>query len=73
MNKIEIVTSTTIVKDLLECFPQVQQVFFDKGLLCAGCPTEAFHTLADVSSEYYLDLNQLLQCINEAIKENKLP
>ncbi len=71
MTKKVIVTSTMIVKDLLESYPQVQQVFFDKGLLCTGCPTEAFHTLADVSREYHLDLNQLLQCINEAIKEDK--
>ncbi len=66
--KKEAVTSATLVKDLLEHHPQVQQIFMDKGLLCAGCPTEAFHTLADVSSEYRLDLNELIQAIDEVIK-----
>ena len=37
------------------------------GLLCVGCPTEAFHTLADVAREYHLDLNQLLQRIYAVI------
>jgi hybrid cluster-associated redox disulfide protein len=67
----EAVTSTILVKDLLECYPQTHQVFLDKGLLCAGCPTEAFHTLADVSREYHLDLNELLLCINEAVRNQE--
>jgi len=69
--KKEAVTSTTLVKDLLEYHPKTQQVFLDKGLLCVGCPTEAFHTLADVSREYHLDLNELILCINETVRNQE--
>ncbi len=69
--KKEAVTSTTLVKELLENHPQTQQVFLDKGLLCAGCPTEAFHTLADVSRDYHLHLDELIQCINKALRSQK--
>lgn len=71
MKQKEMVTSDTIVKSLLESHPQTHQVFLDKGLLCAGCPTETFHTLADVSREYHLNLNQLLQCIKDSIRDDK--
>ena len=43
----------------------------DLGLLCAGCPAEAFHTLADVAREHRLDLNQLLRRITKAIEDDE--
>jgi len=63
------IESNTTVKVLLQHHPQALQVFIDRGLLCVGCPAEAFHTLADVAYEYHLDLNQLLQLINKTIEE----
>jgi hypothetical protein len=41
-------------------------------LLCVGCPTEAFHTLAVVAREYDLDIEQLLECIRSAIAKRPL-
>ena len=58
------------VKKLLDRYPQLLQLFMDLGLLCIGCPVEAFHTLADVAREYHLDLNQLLQRIDTVIGGN---
>lgn len=59
------------VKKLLDRYPQLLQLFMDLGLLCIGCPVEAFHTLADVAREYHLDLNQLLQGIETVIGGNE--
>ena len=59
------------VKKLLDRYPQLLQLFMDLGLLCIGCPVEAFHTLADVAREYHLDLNQLLQRIDTVIGGNE--
>jgi hybrid cluster-associated redox disulfide protein len=72
MNKKEVLTSTLTVKEVLDRHPQALQVFMDIGLLCVGCPTEAFHTLADVAREYHLDLNGLLQRIYKAIGVNEI-
>ena len=63
-------SSDITVKKLLDRYPQVLQLFMDLGLLCIGCPVEAFHTLADVAREYHLDLNQFLQRIDTVIANN---
>jgi hybrid cluster-associated redox disulfide protein len=49
------------VKELLDRYPILLQTFIDLGLLCVGCPTEAFHTVADVAKEYGYDPNKLTQ------------
>jgi hybrid cluster-associated redox disulfide protein len=72
MNNQEVLTSTLTVKEVLDRHPRALKVFMDIGLLCVGCPTEAFHTLADVAREYNLDLNQLLQRIYKAIGVNEI-
>jgi hybrid cluster-associated redox disulfide protein len=70
MNKKNALTPAITVKEVLDRHPQALQVFLDIGLLCVGCPAEAFHTLADVVREYHLDLNQLLQSIDKAIGDD---
>ncbi len=65
-------SSDITVKELLDCYPRALQVFMDLGLLCVGCPAEAFHTLADAAREYHLDLDQLLQRVYKAVGENKV-
>jgi len=72
MNKKEALTSAITVKEVLDRHPRALQVFMDIGLLCVGCPAEAFHTLADVAREYHLDLNQLLQRIYKAIGDDEV-
>ena len=70
MNKKEVLTSATTIKEVLDCHQEALQVFVDIGLLCVGCPAEAFHTLADVAREYHLDLSQLLQRIDKAVGDD---
>jgi len=53
------ISSDTTIKELLDRHPHLLQLFLDLGLLCPGCPTEAFHTIEDVAREYHLDLDQL--------------
>jgi len=64
------ISSVITVKELLETYPQLIHIFMDMGLLCAGCPAEAFHTLDEVAQEYKLDVNQLLRRLNETIINN---
>ena len=56
------------VKELLDRYPELLQLL-DLGLLCVGCPAEAFHTLTDIVREYHLDLNQMLQRIYNIIRD----
>jgi hybrid cluster-associated redox disulfide protein len=57
------------VKDLLDRYPQALPAFMRLHLLCVGCPTEAFHTLADVAREYDLDIDDLMRSIQSAITD----
>lgn len=63
--KTEIEESMT-VKDLLERYSNLIQTFIDMKLLCAGCPADAFHTLADVAKEYGLDQREFLADLQKA-------
>jgi hybrid cluster-associated redox disulfide protein len=57
------------VKELMDRHLQLLKPFMDLGLLCVGCPTEAFHTLADVAREYGLNQDQLLHRLQNAIEK----
>ncbi len=65
-------SSDITIKELLDHYPWLLKSFIDLGLMCPGCPTEAFHTLADVAREHHLDLNQLFQHINKAIEDGEV-
>lgn len=67
------ITADVTVKELLDRFPQLLKMFMDMNLTCAGCPTEAFHTLADVAREYHLDLERLFIRIHEALEDTYAP
>jgi len=54
-------TTDITVKELLDRHPKLLQVFLDFGLLCAGCPAEAFHTVEDVAKEYGHDPKKLIE------------
>lgn len=62
-------SGTTTVKDLLDRHPHLLHTFIDLGLMCVGCPTDTFHTLADVAREYGIDLGQLISRMQTAIEE----
>ena len=64
------ISSVITVKELLETHPKLLHIFMDMGLLCVGCPAEAFHTLAEVAQEYKLDVKPLLRRLNESIRDN---
>ncbi len=54
-------TTDITVKELLDRRPKLIQAFMDLGLLCVGCPAEAFHTIINVANEYGCDPNELLE------------
>ena len=59
------------VKELLDRYPQLLHLFMDLGLMCLGCPAEAFHTLKDIAREYHLDMDQLFQRIDRVIGDEE--
>ncbi len=68
-NDLHVISPRWTVKEVLDRYPQALLAFMQLRLLCVGCPTEAFHTLADVAREHRLDIEHLLEHIRSAIVE----
>jgi len=64
-------TTDITVRELLDRYPDLLQAFMDLGLLCPGCPTEAFHSLEDVAKEYGHDVEKLIKHFEDIIKVTK--
>lgn len=71
MEKRKTIEPDMTVKELIKDYPQAGKVFIKEGLLCFGCPTESFHTLADVAREYQMNLNDFLKRLQNTIQEIK--
>ena len=66
-------SESTTVKELLNFYPYLLPTFIELGLMCVGCPADAFHNLADVANEYGLDIKALIASLETAIDENMNP
>ena len=62
-----LLSSDITVKELLERHPELLSTFVKQGLLCVGCPAEAFHSVKEVAREYGLDQDQLLKQFQNVI------
>ncbi len=58
---------TTNIKDLLDCYPEVVQLFINHRLHCVGCPAEKFHTVCDTAKNHHLDLDLFSRSLQEVI------
>jgi len=61
--------SDMTVKEILDKYPALVDVFIKQKLLCIGCPTEAFHTIEDVARIHNYPLKELMGILTEAIQE----
>lgn len=61
-------TTRMTVREVLDQYPNLLPAFIALGLLCPGCPAEAFHTLEDVAKEYGYDPNQLIEHFKDFIE-----
>jgi hybrid cluster-associated redox disulfide protein len=68
-NDLRVISARWTVKEVLDRCPQALPTFLQLQLLCVGCPTEAFHTLADVAREHNLDIDDLVNRIQAVITE----
>lgn len=58
------------IKELLDSHPYLLSTFVDLGLMCVGCPADAFHSLADVAREYKLEGKELVARLQAVINDN---
>jgi hybrid cluster-associated redox disulfide protein len=48
-------TAEMMVDDVMRRWPPAIRVFLDFGMLCAGCPIGAFHSIEEACSEHGVD------------------
>ena len=63
------ISESSTIKELLDQHPYLLHTFVDLGLMCVGCPTDAFHNLSDVAKEYNLDKRQLMARLEKVIDD----
>jgi hybrid cluster-associated redox disulfide protein len=63
------IDSEMTIKELLEQHPCATIAFIKRGMLCVGCPTQAYHTLEDVARIHGSTIDDLCAAIREAISE----
>lgn len=56
------------VKEILHHYPGAVSLFVKRKMLCPGCPTEAFHTLADVARIHGYEPDNLMETIRKAVE-----
>jgi hybrid cluster-associated redox disulfide protein len=51
---------TTLVDDVMRCWPATIRVFLDHRMHCVGCPIACFHTVEDACREHGSDRARFL-------------
>jgi hybrid cluster-associated redox disulfide protein len=64
-----IISESSTIKDLLDQYPYLLHTFVDLGLMCVGCPADAFHNLSDVAKEYNLDKRKLMARLEKVVDD----
>ena len=59
MNKL-IINAETLIKELLDAYPNTAEVFIKRNMVCVGCEAEEFHTLNDAAVNYNIELESLI-------------
>lgn len=59
------ITGDSVIGDLLEHDPKIEDVLLNHGMHCPGCPAARGETLAEACEVHGLDLDALLAAISK--------
>ena len=68
IDRVETVTSDTLIGDLVLFHPETADLLFSIGLHCLGCPSSGIETISDAASVHGLDTYKLVAQLNNIIK-----
>lgn len=57
-------TGKTVIGDLLDKNPKLEEILLSEGMHCAGCPAARGETLEEACETHGLDLESLLSRLN---------
>jgi len=67
MNKKKI-TKDINIREVLDKYPQLLEVFLDHGIACAGCQLASFETIEQGVSSHGIDVDKFVQLLNDHIE-----
>lgn len=68
--KILRITPEMNIMEAVEIFPEIAQIFVEKGLPCLGCMASRFEKISDIAEEFGMKVEDLIKEM-EAKIENK--
>jgi hybrid cluster-associated redox disulfide protein len=69
----EKITSTEVIRQVVEAHPGIEQVFRAHGLPCTGCHVATYETIAGGARTHSLDLEALLRDLNTFVASGAVP
>ena len=63
------ITKEMTIMEVVNQFPQTIKVFYSHGLFCIGCSVAYRETLEQGAMAHGLDVSQLMENLNEAVKD----
>jgi hybrid cluster-associated redox disulfide protein len=63
------ITKEMTIMEVVNQFPQSIKVFYSHGLFCIGCSVAYRETLEQGATAHGLDVGELMEKLNEAVKE----
>lgn len=63
------ITKEMTIREVIGQYPDLSSVLMGLGLHCVGCPLAQGETVEEAAKVHNMDLENLLQTLNKAIKE----
>lgn len=68
MKNVQKITKEMTIAEVVEQFPKAAPILMGFGFHCAGCPAAQSETIEDLAKNNQLDLQELLESLNKAVK-----
>ena len=62
------ITSDMNVCELLDQYPQLEEIFLNHGLPCRGCPGADNETVAEAADAHGVAVDKLMVSLNKAVE-----
>ena len=59
------------LSELFAAWPETAAAFFDRQMLCPGCPIAPFHAITDACTEYGLDEDRFREVLKALIQAER--
>ena len=63
------ITKDMVIGDILDQYPQTEDVFFSFDMHCLHCPVSRGESIGEAADVHGIDADDIVAALNEAVKE----